>query len=81
MTYVFAVLAGLALAGGALARLRMRRNRADAGDGGLSDEDVRQIEERGWLVREEEDEPLDLEEIREAEKRFWEPTWDKPEER
>ncbi len=47
----------------------------------MTDDDVRQIEQHGWLVREEEDEPLDLEEIREAEKRFWEPTWDRPEER
>lgn len=81
VTSVFAALAGLALVGGVLARRRLRRNRAGRGDGGMSDDDVRQIEERGWIMREEEDEPLDLEAIREAERRFWEPTWDEPEER
>lgn len=78
MTYFFAALAVLALAAGAAARLRVRRTQD--GGGGITDGDVRQIEERGWLVREE-DEPLDLDEIREAEERFWEPTWDRPEER
>lgn len=80
MTYVFLGLAGLALAGGVLARLRLRRSRTAAGPAVMSDDDVRRIEERGWIVREEEDEPLDLEEIEEAERRFWEPTWDRPEE-
>lgn len=78
MTYFFAALGALALAAGAAARWRLRRGRA--GDGGITDDDVRQIEEQGWLAREE-DEPLDLDEIREAEERFWEPTWDRPEER
>ena len=41
----------------------------------LTDEDVRTIEEFGSLSVEE-DEPLDLEQVREAEERFWMETWD-----
>lgn len=43
----------------------------------LSDDMIRQIEERGSI---EIDEPLDLAEIQEAESRFWEETWDEPDE-
>lgn len=42
----------------------------------LSDDMARQIEARGWV---EVDEPLDLEEAREAEEEFWEEEWDEPE--
>ncbi|HSJ13966.1 MAG TPA: hypothetical protein VK939_06100 [Longimicrobiales bacterium] len=46
--------------------------------GGLSDEHIRRILERGTV---ELDEPLDLSHIRDEEDRFWEEaTWDEPEE-
>jgi len=78
LTWFFGALAVLALAAGATARRRAQRARHEGS--GITDDDVRQIEQRGWLAREA-DEPLDLDEIREAEERFWEPTWDRPEER
>lgn len=43
----------------------------------LSDEQIRAIEERGTI---EVEEPLDLDRIRDEEARFWEETWDEPEE-
>ncbi|HEX6939755.1 MAG TPA: hypothetical protein VF158_10115 [Longimicrobiales bacterium] len=52
-----------------------RRIRSRLGDGGLDDAQIRQIETHGWL---EVEDPLDWEEIRTAERRFWEETWDEP---
>jgi hypothetical protein len=43
----------------------------------LTDDMIRQIEERG---RVELDEPLDLGQIQEEEARFWEEHWDDPDE-
>lgn len=43
----------------------------------LTDDMVRRIEEHG---RVEAEEPLDWEEIRAEEERFWEESWDEPEE-
>jgi hypothetical protein len=43
----------------------------------LTDDMIRQIEERG---RVELDEPLDLDQIQEEEARFWEEHWDDPDE-
>jgi hypothetical protein len=42
----------------------------------LDDDLVRQIENHGWVEIEE---PLDLDHIREQEQRFWEESWDEPE--
>lgn len=76
-------LAVLALAAGVAARRRVaRRGRGTAGGSGqgLSDHDLRQIEERGFLARDE-DEPLDAETIEEEERRFWSSeAWDRAEE-
>lgn len=82
---LFAGLAVLALAAGWVARRRIGR-RISPREHGLSDEDVRQIEETGVLVRPddpsaEDDEPLDMEAIREEEDRFWSSeSWDEAEE-
>lgn len=47
----------------------------------LDDDDVRRILETGLLVRDEDEEPLDLREIEEQERRFWEEErWDEAEE-
>lgn len=54
-----------------------RRLRREVGSGTLTDEQLRRIEEEGAL---ELDEPLDHEEISEAEERFWAESWDEPEE-
>ena len=44
----------------------------------LTDGQIRQLEERGWVDVEE---PLDYEEIDDEEARFWEESnWDEPEE-
>jgi len=44
----------------------------------LSDEQMRQVEQRGWI---EFDEPLDLNEIEDEEVRFWEESsWEEPDE-
>ena len=51
-------------------RLRDMRSR------GLNDADIRRIEASG---RVDVDEPLDLDEAREEEERFWNESWDKPE--
>lgn len=78
--WIFAALSVLVLVAGAAARRRILRRTRPAADG-LSDDDVRQIEEGGLLFRED-DEPLDMDEIREEEERFWaSESWDRAEER
>ena len=82
---LFAVLAVLAAAAGWGARRRIGR-RIRSREGGLSDEDVRQIEKTGVLVQTGDsplggDEPLDMKAIREEEDRFWSSeSWDEAEE-
>ena len=66
----------LAIAGGLLARRRLRRDR---GPTPVTDELVRQIEDSG-RIETTEPEPLDLGEIGAEEDAFWEQTWDEPEE-
>jgi hypothetical protein len=72
---IVAILVGiLALSGGLLYQARRQRLFAQA----LTDDMIRQIEERGHV---ELDEPLDLQEIQEEEERFWEEApWEEPEE-
>lgn len=62
------LLAGLALIGGLLYRIRLTRTIGEV-QPLLTDDLVRQIEEDG---RVEFDEPLDLDQIQEEEARFWE---------
>ncbi|MFW6192648.1 MAG: hypothetical protein ACOC83_04095 [Gemmatimonadota bacterium] len=75
------VLLGLALlaaAGGLAVRLKLRglKKREDPE---LTEEMIRRIEEEGQ-VETDEREPLDWDEIREEEDRFWSETWDEPDE-
>ena len=53
-----------------------RRRLRSMRQGGLSDAAIRRIEASG---RVELDEPLDLDEAREEEERFWNESWDEPE--
>jgi hypothetical protein len=69
------VLAVLALLAGALYLLRLREVRG--GGPALTDEMIERIEALG---RVEVDEPLDMEQIRDEEFRFWEEPYDEPEE-
>jgi hypothetical protein len=61
-----------------LAVLRMKSKFAQLRrEEGVTDEMILQIETRGEV---EIDEPLDRRKIAEAEERFWEETWDEPDE-
>jgi hypothetical protein len=74
--YYGVILGLLALAAGLLYRSRLLRvtgRRTPA----LTDDLVREIEERGRI---ELDEPLDIDQIQQEEARFWEETWDEPDE-
>jgi hypothetical protein len=75
LTFVIGVLIGF-LAVAAAIRYRERLTGTIA-PRGLTDEQIRAIEERGTIDM---DEPLDLDHIRDEESRFWEETWDDPEE-
>jgi hypothetical protein len=73
-------LVGLVLASGIRLRSRVRRRLAPrSGSPRVDDQAVRAIIERGVLVTDE-DEPLDLGEIEEEERRFWSSGWDEPDE-
>ena len=74
LALLFAVLVVVA---GVLARRRIRAIRYPANQ--VTDEMIRQIEQRG-RIEHEIPEPPDLEEIRDEEDQFWEQTWDEPEE-
>ena len=71
-------LALIVLAAGLIALLRETLRWRRRGPG-LDDDLIRQIEEEGWVNVEDEDEdPLDWEEIRREEDRFWdEERWDR----
>jgi hypothetical protein len=70
------VAALLAIAAGLLYRSRLETVVTDDAPV-LDDELIRKIESDGWIELEE---PLDLDHIREQEQRFWEESWDEPEE-
>jgi hypothetical protein len=78
VAFLSALLVGLAVTSGVLLRRRLRRQRADAGPR-VDDDAIRAILRRGVLESDEE-EPLDLGEIEEEERRFWSENWDEPEE-
>lgn len=75
---LFLVLAVVVVLAGVLSRRRVRRT-VEGDQPVVSDEVLRRILEEGALESEEE-EPLDEESIREAEDRFWDESWDEPEE-
>lgn len=72
--YISLLFAALAVAAAMIYFTRLRR---EVGPKGLSDEQIRRIEEQGVI---EIDEPLDKEEIRAEEERFWAESWDEPDE-
>jgi len=66
----------LACAAGYLYRRRLKRNVNTTSI--LNDDAIQHIETAGWI---EVDEPMDLEQIREEEARFWEESaWEEPDE-
>ena len=72
------VLALLVLAAGVAVRMRVRSaTRREEVE--LDEQMIRRIEEEGRLETDER-EPLDWDEIREEEDRFWSETWDEPDE-
>ncbi len=70
VTVLLSVLSVLAVAAWIATRRRLDRRKR------LDDADIQQIENAGWV---EVDEPLDLDEAREEEERFWNEDWDEPE--
>ena len=74
----WALLVALVVASGISLRARLRRE-IGAGRPRVDDDALRTIMETGRLVTDEED-PLDLGEIDEAERRFWREDWEEPEE-
>ena len=70
------ILALLAIAGGVLYRNRVR-DYVGRRRGMVDDDMIRRIETQGRVDVED---PLDLDEVRREEDRFWSETWDRPEE-
>ena len=75
--YVLVGLAILTLLAGLAIRWRFLRRTGRLGSL-LSDDDIERIVATGTLKLD--DDPLDLDEVREAEERFWSETWDEAEE-
>ena len=78
VAFLSALLVGLAVTSGVLLRRRLRHRRSRP-EPRVDDDAIREILETGRLETEEE-EPLDLGEIEEEERRFWSENWDEPEE-
>lgn len=76
-TLLWGGLALLLVLGWLRVRARLRAKR-DAGDPDVDDDAVRRIIREGRLETDE-DEPLDLDEVEEEERRFWNENWDEPE--
>lgn len=78
MSTVFFVMAVVVILGALLVRSRVRR-RLEGRDPMTDDPVLRDILAQSDTGPEEGGDPLDEEEIREAEDRFWEQEWDQPE--
>ena len=77
--FVFWVgLAILAFAAGASLRVRLR-DEVDSGSPVVDDDALRAILETG-VLKADDDEPLDMGDIDDEERRFWGESWDEPEE-
>lgn len=76
-TVLWGVLALLVFLGWLRIRARLRAKR-EGREPRVDDRALRRIMEEGRLETDE-DEPLDLDEIDEEERRFWEESWDEPE--
>jgi hypothetical protein len=75
---LFLLLAVVVVVGGLLMRSRFQRS-VEGRDPMTDDPVLKEILARGDAPPLEEDEPLDEEAAREAEDRFWEEEWDRPE--
>ena len=73
---IWTVVAILAAIAGMEGLRRVRAGRREGGNG-VTDDMIQRIVDEG---RVEVDEPLDLKAIEDEETRFWEETWDEPEE-
>jgi len=71
-------LTALAFAAGVSLRVRLKE-KVGTGTPMLADDDIQRIIETGRLTTSS-DEPLDLGDIDEEEKKFWSESWDEPEE-
>lgn len=81
MTWIWILFGALAGLAGFRYRSRLRSQRRPGSPPTVDDEALRRILQEGTLPgREEEDEPLDLEEVSRAEEEFWRDSWDEPEE-
>jgi hypothetical protein len=78
VAFMSTLLVGLVVTAVVLMR-RRRRRRWKRPAPTVDDEAIREILDRGVLEADEE-EPLDLGEIEEEERRFWSENWDEPEE-
>ena len=78
VAFLSALLVGLAVTSGVLLRRRLRQGRGRRAPT-VDDDAIRSILRNGVLETDEE-EPLDLGEIEEEERRFWSENWDEPEE-
>lgn len=74
MSFLAGVFAGLLLVA---VVLWLRQRFTTTKQGGLTDDQIRAIEAQGRVEVEDE---LDLDAIRDEETRFWEESWDEPEE-
>lgn len=79
VAFMSVLLVGLAVTAVVLMRRRRRRRWKRSAAPTVDDEAIRRIMNRGVLETDEE-EPLDLGEIEEEERRFWSENWDEPEE-
>lgn len=77
-TLIWVAFGALVVLGGVTVRKRLWRSRG-GGRPTLDDDAVQRILDTGRVSLEEEP-PLDLDEIEEAEERFWSESWDEPEE-
>ena len=79
MSWIWIVLAALALLAGFRYLARLRATRGSAGSPAVDDDAVRRILETG-VIDADDEEALDLDQAARAEEEFWDESWDEPEE-
>ena len=79
MSWIWIVLAALALLAGFRYLARLRATRRSAGSPAVDDDAVRRILETG-VIDADDEEALDLDQAARAEEEFWDESWDEPEE-
>ena len=81
MSWVWILLAVLVAIAALRFRRRMAARRARASGPIVDDDAIRRILDEGALdIDDEDEEPLDLDEIAREEEEFWNESWDEPEE-